>query len=96
MTELGDYAIGVFYWEPAWIDVPGDSEEEKNNKRERYGAGWASSYAGAYDPNDAGKYYGGTGCIPTALFDPDGYPLESLKTFLYVRYGTKSDSEYSK
>lgn len=96
MTELGDYAIGVFYWEPAWIDVPGDSEEEKNNKRERYGAGWASSYAGAYDPNDAGKYYGGTGCIPTALFDPDGYPLESLKTFLYVRYGTKSDDEYSK
>ena len=91
MSELGDYAIGVFYWEPAWIDVPGDNETEKNSKRETYGAGWASSYAGAYDPNDAGKYYGGTGCIPTALFSTAGYPFESLKTFLYVRQGTKSN-----
>ena len=89
MKELGDYAIGVFYWEPAWIDVPGDSEVEKHNKRELYGAGWASSYAGSYDPNDAGKYYGATGCIPTSLFSPDGYPLESLKTFYFVRVGTK-------
>ncbi len=88
MTELGDYAIGVFYWEPAWIDVPGQNEQEKYNKRETYGAGWASSYAGAYDPNDAGKYYGATGCIPTSLFDPEGHPLESLKTFKYVRSGS--------
>lgn len=88
MTELGDYAVGVFYWEPAWIDVPGDNEAEKSNKRERYGAGWASSYAGDYDPNDAGKYYGMTACIPTSLFDPEGHPLESLKTFKYVYCGT--------
>ena len=89
MKELGDYAIGVFYWEPAWIDVPGDSEAEKHNKRELYGAGWASSYAGSYEPNDAGKYYGATACIPTSLFNADGYPLESLKTFYFVRVGTK-------
>ena len=89
MTELGDYAVGVFYWEPAWIDVPGISESEKNEKREEYGAGWASSYAGAYDPEDAGKYYGATSCIYTSLFDEEGHPLESLRTFLFVKYGTK-------
>lgn len=88
MAELGDYAIGVFYWEPAWIDVPGESWDQIHAKRELYGAGWASSYAGSYDPKDAGKYYGGTACIPTALFDADGYPLESLKTFRCVRSGT--------
>ena len=89
MNELGDYAVGVFYWEPAWIDVPGANENEKNEKREKYGAGWASSYAGAYDPEDAGKYYGATSCIYTSLFDEEGHPLESLRTFLFVKYGTK-------
>lgn len=79
--------IGVFYWEPAWIDVPDGSQEEMHEKREVYGAGWAGSYAGSYDPDDAGKYYGGTACIPSSLFDPEGHPLESLKTFLYVRQG---------
>lgn len=90
MAELGEIGVGVFYWEPAWIDVPGDSPEEIHSCRERFGAGWASSYAGSYDPDDAGKYYGGTACIPTALFTPDGHPQESLKTFLYVRRGTAS------
>lgn len=85
MAEFGDGGVGVFYWEPAWIDVPGDSWDEIYEKRETYGAGWASSYAGTYDPEDAGKYYGGTACIPTALFDSQGHPLESLKTFLYIR-----------
>lgn len=89
MNELGDYAVGVFYWEPAWIDVPGTNENEKFEKREKYGAGWASSYAGAYDPEDAGKYYGASSCINTSLFDTEGHPLESLKTFLFVKYGTK-------
>lgn len=89
MVQLGDYAVGVFYWEPAWIDVPGVTEGEKEMKRERYGAGWASSYAGSYDPIDAGQYYGKTACIPTALFDEYGFAKESLKTFLYVKYGTK-------
>ncbi len=90
MSELGDIGVGIFYWEPAWIDVSGESRKEIEEKRETYGAGWASSYAGTYDPNDAGKYYGGTACIPTSLFDPDGYPLESLKTFIYVRQGTNN------
>lgn len=90
MAELG--GIGVFYWEPAWIDVPGGTLEEIEAKREASGAGWASSYAGSYDPEDAGKYYGGTACIPTSLFDVNGYPLESLRTFHYVRHGTGMDA----
>ena len=86
MADMG--GLGVFYWEPAWIDVPGADWKEIERKREEFGAGWASSFAGSYDPDDAGKYWGGTACIPTALFTPDGHPHEALKTFLYVREGT--------
>ena len=50
--------LGVFYWEGAWIPVGGASYEENAALWEQYGAGWASSYAGAYDPKDAGIYYG--------------------------------------
>lgn len=85
MSGLGDRAVGVYYWEPAWIAVPGSSWQERSALWERYGSGWASSFAGEYDPNDAGKYYGGSACDNHALFDPDGYPLESLMTFSYVR-----------
>lgn len=92
-TMVDMEGLGVFYWEPAWIDVPGEDWKDVQRKREMYGAGWASAYAGSYDPDDAGKYYGGTACIPTALFDPDGHPLESLKTFLYVRRGTEGLSQ---
>ena len=87
MTSLGDRSVGVFYWEPAWIAVPGDSWQSRSALWEKYGSGWASSYAGAYDPQDAGKYYGGSACDNQALFDADGHPLESLKTFLYLRTG---------
>ena len=73
--------IGVFYWEPAWIELPDTNWEERSQIWERYGTGWASSYAGEYDPNDAGKYYGGSACVKQALFDENGYPLESLWTF---------------
>ena len=77
--------IGVFYWEPAWIELPNTSWEERAQIWERYGTGWASSYAGEYDPEDAGKYYGGSACVNHALFDEKGYPLESLMTFAYIR-----------
>ena len=79
--------IGVFYWEPAWIELPNTSWEERAALWERYGTGWASSYAGEYDPEDAGKYYGGSACVKQALFDEKGYPLESLMTFQSVRTG---------
>lgn len=79
--------LGIFYWEGTWITVGQNSWEENNAKWEKFGSGWASSYAAAYDPNDAGKYFGGCAVDNQALFDAKGMPLESLKIFNLVRYG---------
>ena len=81
-NEVG--AIGVFYWEGAWIPV-GDATEDNSPVWEKYGSGWASSYASDYDPDDAGLYYGGCSWDNQAMFDFDGYPLESLKVFQYIK-----------
>ena len=87
VASLGDSGLGVCYWEPAWIPVPGNNWSERSIIWERYGSGWASSFAGTYDPEDAGKYFGGSACDNSALFDKDGHPLESLLTFTYVKTG---------
>ncbi|MBR0436822.1 MAG: glycosyl hydrolase 53 family protein [Clostridia bacterium] len=81
--------IGVVYWEGTWISVGTNSWEENHEKWEKFGSGWASSYGGSYDPNDAGKYYGGSAVDNQAMFDPSGRPLESLKVFNLVRYGNE-------
>ncbi len=88
VASLGDAALGVFYWEPAWIAVPAESFEARKALWETYGSGWASSHATEYDPDDAGVYYGGCACENQALFDAAGHPLESLNTFSYVCTGT--------
>ena len=79
--------IGVCYWEGTWITVGRNSWEENSAKWEKYGSGWASSYAAGYDPNDAGKYYGGCAVDNQAMFGADGHPLESLRVFNLVRFG---------
>ena len=79
--------IGVFYWEGAWITVGQNSWEENHEKWEKYGSGWASSYAAAYDPGDAGKYFGGSAVDNQAMFGTDGKPLESLKLFQLAKTG---------
>ena len=79
--------IGVFYWEGTWIAAGGESWEENRVLWEKYGTGWATSYATAYDPDDAGKYYGGCAVDNQAFFDASGHPLESLRVFNLVRYG---------
>jgi arabinogalactan endo-1,4-beta-galactosidase len=79
--------IGVCYWEGTWITVGQNSWEENSEKWEKFGSGWASSYAAVYDPKDAGQYYGGCAVENQAMFGPDGRPLESLKIFNLVRYG---------
>ncbi len=81
--------IGVVYWEGCWIPVGTSSWEENHVLWETYGSGWASSYAGSYDPNDAGKYYGGSAVDNQALFDAAGHPLESLKVFGLMRTGNE-------
>ena len=81
--------IGVVYWEGTWITVGQNSWEDNHEKWEQFGSGWASSYAAGYDPEDAGKYYGGSAVDNQALFGPDGKPLESLRVFHLVRYGNE-------
>lgn len=79
--------IGVFYWEGTWIAAGGESYEENLSLWERNGSGWASSYAAEYDPEDAGKWYGGCAVDNQAFFDANGKTLESLKVFALVRQG---------
>ena len=81
--------IGVVYWEGAWITVGTSSWEENHEKWERDGSGWASSYAAAYDPDDAGQYYGGSAVDNQTFFDAQGRALESLKLFSLVRTGNE-------
>jgi arabinogalactan endo-1,4-beta-galactosidase len=78
MASLGSSAVGIFYWEPAWIPVPGPNRAEK---WETYGSGWASSNAADYDPDDAGRWYGGSAWDNQALFDAQGHPLPSIGIF---------------
>ncbi len=79
--------IGVFYWEGAWVPTGGSTWEENHRLWETYGTGWASSYAGVYDPDDAGKYYGGSACDNQAMFDFDARALDSLAVFRLMREG---------
>ena len=84
--------IGVCWWEGAWITVGTRSPEENREKWEKYGSGWAASYAGVYDPDDAGQYYGGSSWDNQAFFGPDGKPLESLKVFKMMREGNETEA----
>lgn len=97
VADVGEDGLGLFYWEPAWIPVgvydasASDAADVLAGNQELWeskGSGWASSYAGSYDPKDAGKYYGGSSWDNQALFDFEGYPLESLKVFKYLQCGT--------
>jgi len=90
VTKIPD-GIGVVYWEGTWISVGTSSWEENHEKWEKYGSGWASSYAAVYDPDDAGKYYGGSAVDNQAMFGPDGKPLESLRIFNLVKYGNETE-----
>lgn len=83
-------SLGVFYWEPAWIPV-GKADKQTNLPIwEKYGSGWASSYAISYDPNVNKTNYGGSEWDNQALFDFNGKALPSLRVFNLVNtgYGT--------
>lgn len=93
VSEAG--GLGVFYWEPAWItvgDITGLTGEERNaqialnqEKWEKFGSGWASSYATEYDPDDAGVWYGGSSWDNQAMFYADGSPIASMHVWEYVK-----------
>ncbi|MDE6663790.1 MAG: glycosyl hydrolase 53 family protein [Lachnospiraceae bacterium] len=92
-------AIGVFYWEPAWIspnyvyDGDGNRIDSLYNENkalwEKYGSGWASSYSTEYDPDDAGKWYGGSAIDNQAWFDFYGTALPTAKIYSYIRTGAE-------
>ncbi|MBR0133502.1 MAG: glycosyl hydrolase 53 family protein [Lachnospiraceae bacterium] len=83
-------ALGVFYWEPAWTPV-GTDFDKNTEIWEKYGSGWASSYATYYDPKDAGEYYGGCSWDNQAMFDFNSQALASLNVFKWVKYGATSE-----
>ncbi len=86
-AAAGESALGVFYWEGAWIPV-GNDRVSNESVWETKGSGWASSFSAKYDPDDAGKYYGGCPWENQAMFDFTGKALPSLDVFKYVNYGT--------
>ncbi|WP_062515955.1 glycosyl hydrolase 53 family protein [Demequina gelatinilytica] len=92
VADVGEAGIGVFYWEPAWLPVGTPAQLTRNKVLwERHGSGWATSFAGEYDPDDAGVWYGGSAWDNQALFDFEGNPLESLDVFRYVDTGAVTD-----
>lgn len=103
VADIGEKGIGAFYWEPSMIPVVdiskmGDTEKAAQiveNKKiwEQHGSGWASSFSGEYDPDDAGKWFGGSPIDNQAMFDFGGKALESLKVFKYVTTGTTGKVE---
>ncbi|MFE5407900.1 glycosyl hydrolase 53 family protein [Microbacterium sp. NPDC056569] len=94
VANVGPAGIGVFYWEPAWLPVGPPSALDANKALwEAHGSGWASSFAGEYDPHDAGQWYGGSAWDNQALFAHDGTPLESLNVFAYARTGAVAPRE---
>ena len=69
-----------------YVDVnlylPVGTEYESNMEIwTKYGSGWASKYAAAYDPDDAGRYYGGSSWDNQAFFDFEGHLLDSISVF---------------
>ena len=86
-----DNGIGVFYWEGTWISAGGRNYEANRVLWEQNGSGWASSYAAEYDPEDAGKWYGGCAVDNQAFFDDKGHVTEALKVFALVRTGNAAE-----
>lgn len=91
VVKIGEAGIGVCYWEPAWIPVPGTGYDDRFPVWEENGSGWASSYSSDYDPDDAGKYYGGSSWDNQAMFDFEGKPLPSLSVFRFMKEGASTD-----
>ncbi|WP_083512149.1 arabinogalactan endo-1,4-beta-galactosidase [Amphibacillus sediminis] len=83
----GEDALGVFYWEPAWIPV-GPADRDANMAIwEQFGSGWATTAAISYDPHVNESNYGGSEWDNQALFDFNGKALDSLKVFKYADQG---------
>lgn len=91
IAAVGSKGLGVFYWEPAWIGVQGISYEERVDRWNKYGSGWATIYAAEYDSN--AKETGGSSFDNQALFDKFGIPLKSLDVFTEILPQNKTVTE---
>lgn len=93
--------VGVFYWEPAWITVGDitrltgaelDAQIAENKMLwEKHGSGWASGFAGEYDAEDAGKWFGGSAVDNQALFYADGTPTAAMYVWNYVKSDVRDE-----
>ncbi|WP_372984609.1 glycosyl hydrolase 53 family protein [Microbacterium sp.] len=91
VADVGEAGLGVYYWEPAWLPVGPPAQLEQNRTLwERDGSGWASSFAGEYEPEDAGHWFGGSAWDNQALFGFDGTASDALNIFSYVRTGAQA------
>ena len=91
VNNVGEKGLGVFYWEGAWITVgdttglTGEAYENRiaENRRlwETFGSGWASSFSAEYDPDDAGKWFGGSAVDNQTFFDRTGKATPALSVF---------------
>ncbi|BBF44336.1 putative galactosidase [Lachnospiraceae bacterium KM106-2] len=101
VKNVGDKGIGVFYWEAAWVPVGEDTTDVDGNKAnkelwEEFGSGWASSYASEYDPDDAGRWYGGSAVDNQAFFDFSGKALDVVNIYNYIRTGATAPQKIYK
>lgn len=97
VSDVGDAGAGIFYWEPAWIPVKAYDSSADNAAEvlaanqeawEKYGCGWASSFASEYDREVKDAKNGGT-WDNQAFFDFEGHVLESINVFKYVYTGAQ-------
>ncbi|MBP3338729.1 MAG: glycosyl hydrolase 53 family protein [Lachnospiraceae bacterium] len=91
-------SVGKVYTDGAWdneenvytaSDTSWSGSVVNSNKIlwEKYGSGWATSYAYEYQPDDVGSWYGGSAVDNQSFFDINGKALASLNVFKYVKTG---------
>lgn len=95
VSDLGEWGIGICYWEGTWIAASSSSNASTNRSLcTTYGCGWANASARSYDSSATSN--GGCVIDNQAFWRSDGTPIESLKVFALVKTGNalppKADS----
>lgn len=90
MVNLGDYALGISYWEGTWIASSSSTDAETNRALcAKHGSGWATRFAASYDSEAVD---GGTAVDNDAFWDSKtGKPIESLRAFNLMKLGYSRD-----
>jgi arabinogalactan endo-1,4-beta-galactosidase len=81
-VEIG--AIGICYYEPAWVPLPANNTVET---WEKYGYGWANVFACIYDNPNVSET--GAPDASRTLFLDDGRPKPSLNVFRIAKSNMK-------